>query len=205
MSNSFRDLIISEAQRILFELKNISTPIEINNLSIPHTAVFLNLLDTNFIIIEEDYEASLRLFQDYLFFKELIQSKKEALFFPVSSNIELIGKRIEAMWQYLNSPDCNLITSIEAINDSLDIFTLDEALIHIDLQKEIERDALKSWLLSNGYREVSMVVDKGEFSQRSYIFDIFPCTNQEPVRIEFFGDEVDSIRTIDIESQRSVN
>lgn len=204
MFSPFRELIISDAQKILFDLQNTEKTKNIDALSIPHTAVFLNILDTNFVLIEEDFEASRKLYQDFVFFKDLLHTQKEVVFLPTASNIELIGKRIEALIQYLNSPTCSLITSVEAIQESMDIFSLNEGLINIDSNTEIERDILKSWLLNNGYKEVSMVIDKGEFTQRSYIFDIFPSTSNEPVRIEFFGNEIDSIRIIDIESQRSV-
>ncbi|HIJ59520.1 MAG TPA: transcription-repair coupling factor [Nitrospirae bacterium] len=204
MSKVFSELITSEARRLHSEIEKNVTSKKINNISIPHSSIFLNLMPNSFLLIEEDYESSRQLFQDFIFFKNLLNTNKEVVFFPISSNIEMVGKRIEALRQYLHNSSCSLITSLEAINQSIDIFSLDEGFKTLALNGEIERDVLRQWLLKNGYREVSMVIDKGEFTQRTFIFDIFPCTSNEPVRIEFFGDTIESIRIIDIETQLSV-
>lgn len=63
---------------------------------------------------------------------------------------------------------------------------------------------MEAWLTSHGYRNVSVVMEKGEYSRREWLFDIYPVTEDLPVRIEFFGEEIDLVRTFDIESQRSI-
>ncbi len=55
-----------------------------------------------------------------------------------------------------------------------------------------------------GYERVAQVDGMGQFSIRGGIIDVFPLTEELPVRIELWDDEVDSIRTFDIESQRSI-
>ena len=55
-----------------------------------------------------------------------------------------------------------------------------------------------------GYERVVQIEGKGQFAVRGGILDVFPLTEEMPVRIELWGDEVDSIRTFDVESQRSV-
>src|SRR5690606_69645 len=55
-----------------------------------------------------------------------------------------------------------------------------------------------------GYKRVSVVEDQGEFSLRGGIIDIYPFTTEHPYRIEFFGDEVDSIRYFDEKTQRTI-
>ena len=64
-------------------------------------------------------------------------------------------------------------------------------------------EALAEWLVERGLERVPMVEAAGEFSVRGGIFDVFALATSKPCRIEFFGDEVESIRTFDIESQRS--
>ncbi len=58
-------------------------------------------------------------------------------------------------------------------------------------------------LLAGGYQRVSLVENPGEFSLRGNILDIFPPTEQEPLRLEMAGDEIESIRRFDCSSQRS--
>lgn len=69
---------------------------------------------------------------------------------------------------------------------------------------ELDRDAFSRFLLDEGYEAVEFISDTGQFSVRGGILDLFPFTSSEPIRIELFGDEIDSIRTFDILSQRSI-
>lgn len=62
---------------------------------------------------------------------------------------------------------------------------------------------LNKWLIQTGYNKDSLVAKPGEFSLRGDILDIYPINQQEPVRIEFFGDEVDTIKQFDATNQRS--
>ena len=76
--------------------------------------------------------------------------------------------------------------------------------IKIKLGDIIKPDDLKTRLVKLGYEPMSMVENIGEFSSRGGIFDFYSPSQESPVRIEFFGDEIDSIRTFDIETQRSI-
>src|SRR5205823_12650534 len=68
----------------------------------------------------------------------------------------------------------------------------------------VEPSELAEWLVANGYKRVDAVEYPGEFSRRGGICDIFPPDAPDPVRFEFFGDEVESIRTFTVVSQRSL-
>ena len=68
----------------------------------------------------------------------------------------------------------------------------------------VEPSELAEWLVANGYKRVDAVEYPGEFSRRGGICDIFPPDAPDPVRFEFFGDEVESIRTFAAGSQRSL-
>ena len=65
-------------------------------------------------------------------------------------------------------------------------------------------DRIKEELRDMGYERTGQVDGMGQFSVRGGILDVFPLTEELPVRIELWGDEVDSIRSFDPESQRSV-
>lgn len=74
----------------------------------------------------------------------------------------------------------------------------------IQVGETVEAEKLGSWLLSHKYHFTSAVELPGEYSLRGGILDIFALDGDAPVRIEFFGDEIESIRTIDVATQRSV-
>ena len=69
--------------------------------------------------------------------------------------------------------------------------------------KTVEREALLSYLTYNGFSRTSAVMDAGDYAVRGGLIDLFPPGNSRPVRIDFFGDEVESLRRFDIETQRS--
>ena len=64
---------------------------------------------------------------------------------------------------------------------------------------------LMAWLMERGMSRAEVVEVPGEFSVRGGILDVFPTDSTDPVRIEFFGDEIESIRPFDVESQRSLD
>ena len=70
--------------------------------------------------------------------------------------------------------------------------------------EEIPFEALRDFLKALGYREEPLVSDKGHFALRRGILDIFPLSTPDPYRIEFFGDQIESIRTFDPIGQKSL-
>ncbi len=101
--------------------------------------------------------------------------------------------------------DTSLIASIDACSIPLkEIEDLRNETLLLKRNMEISREMLIGWLNQSGYKKVSIVVEKGEFSARNYILDIFSVITEEPVRIEFFGDEIDSIRLFSVDDQRTI-
>ncbi len=100
----------------------------------------------------------------------------------------------------------------DLIVGSLDAFSrqtfppeeLRKSLLHIRRGEERERTGLIESLITLGYRRVSVVNSEGEFCDRSWVFDVFPCGSEFPVRIEFFGEEVESVKSFDPATQRSL-
>ena len=76
-------------------------------------------------------------------------------------------------------------------------------IIDLKVGMEMERDELVEKLLLNGYENVPQVMEKGEFSVRGDIVDIYSPSYTEPVRVSFFDTEIDQIKTFDRETQRS--
>ncbi|NTW05348.1 MAG: transcription-repair coupling factor [Peptococcaceae bacterium] len=75
----------------------------------------------------------------------------------------------------------------------------------LEVGKKMSQDFLRGFLFTMGYELSQMVEGHGQFSIRGGIVDIFPLTLETPLRIEFFDDEIDSIRTFDVDSQRSID
>lgn len=77
------------------------------------------------------------------------------------------------------------------------------SLINIEKNMDIDKDELYKKLCINGYNTSSLVTKTGEISNRGYILDIFPVNEDNAIRIEFFGDTIDSIRYFDVNTQLS--
>ncbi len=77
--------------------------------------------------------------------------------------------------------------------------------LHLDTGQQFDIDSVRKKLEENGYRCVGTVMEHGDFAVRGAIFDIFPMGSETPYRIELFDDEIDTLRTFDPESQRSLD
>ena len=121
------------------------------------------------------------------------------------SSQEKIISRVEAL-RFLNDPSkkgilvCNIAAS-RLFLPSPNVFK--DSIVKISVGEEYDQNALIHQLKEIGYRKVTQVQTQGEFSLRGDILDIFEIFQLEPCRIEFFGDEVDGIRTFEVETQLS--
>ncbi len=107
-------------------------------------------------------------------------------------------KRLES-----SSPPSVIITSIPALLQPVPSRkTREEGSREISIGDEIDPEELIRWLVQRGFERVPAVELPGEISMRGGIIDIFSPGSEEPYRIELFGDEIDSIRFFDAESQR---
>ena len=117
----------------------------------------------------------------------------------------ILVQRSEILEHVLADDKMVVVASAKAIFEKLtapDVF--EKASIHIRKGNQVGPDALRETLTEQGYTVVSFVDAPGEIAYRGGILDIFPYTGNYPVRLEFFGDEVDSIREFDPATQRSV-
>ncbi len=78
------------------------------------------------------------------------------------------------------------------------------SIINLKVGNEISREELTEKLISLGYERTSLVTKTGEVGIRGFIIDIFPIEFDHPIRIEFFGDEIDSIRVFDEDTQKTI-
>ena len=86
----------------------------------------------------------------------------------------------------------------------LPLSMIKESCLNIMVGQTLDMEEIKHLLTGMGYERMGQVDGMGQFSVRGGILDVFPLTEEVPVRIELWGDEVDSIRSFDAESQRSI-
>ena len=117
----------------------------------------------------------------------------------------LLVQRSEALEAVQKSKKKVVFTSAEAIFEKVaPPQLLDKVSIILTKGDEIELDALKEKLVDQGYSPTRFVDEPGEFAIRGGIVDVYPYAGEYPIRLEFFGDELESIREFDPDSQRSI-
>ena len=154
-----------------------------------------------------------RLLEDLRFFAE--KNKTGLLYFPpynilpfkfLSYHSETAARRIRTLYQLIEGDVPSIVvTTVEALLQKIiprkEISDFAE-LIMVD--EEIERDDLIEKMIFGGYAQTAIVEEPGDFSIRGGIMDIFSPMYPDPLRIEFFGDTVDSIRSFSAASQRKI-
>ena len=159
------------------------------------------------LYICRDERALTPVFNDFKNFEQntYIYPAKDLLFY--SSDIRggyLTNERMEALKHLLEDEKGVLITTADGLMDKIsDREELKGQSIRLYESMVIDPSELSKLLSAMSYNRVPEVELRGEYSVRGGIVDIFPVTEDEPYRIEFFDKEVDTIRSFDIESQRS--
>ena len=120
---------------------------------------------------------------------------------------EVFGDRVRVL-KLLEGPDRPklLVTSVQALLEPVpDRQTLRQQTRWLRVGEAVEIDELSKWLVERGFHNTSAVELAGEFAPRGGIVDIFAPDWYDPVRVEFFGDQIESIRRFEISSQRSLS
>jgi transcription-repair coupling factor (superfamily II helicase) len=174
---------------------------KIYNLKGSSAALFLALQRKSFVAVEGDNAAAETLKKDIDFFRTMLSGGK-VLFLPDRNGPESSGIRAEVMNQVREQD--SLVTSSKNLRSALwDGESLLAKAVFLKAGDLISRTAFEESLLGLGYRKAPMVAEKGEFSRREWILDIFPSTSEVPLRMEFFGDEIETLKLFDVETQRS--
>ncbi|HEX5527631.1 MAG TPA: transcription-repair coupling factor [Solirubrobacterales bacterium] len=122
----------------------------------------------------------------------------------VSPPAHLVGLRIDALDALGSEADAVVVASATALAEAVPDASLRPAGFAIDLGEEIDLDAVADDLVGAGYERVEQVEERGQFAVRGGILDVFPATEERAVRIELFGDEVESMRWFSTFTQRSL-
>ena len=136
----------------------------------------------------------------------LFYPAKDLIFYSadVQSNL-LVQQRIRVLQKLMEEEEVTIVTTMGGIMDHLlppEVFQKQVETVESD--SEFDMELWKKKLTAMGYERVGQVEGSGQFAIRGGILDIFPLTEENPVRIELWGDEIDSIRSFDVESQRSI-
>lgn len=131
---------------------------------------------------------------------------KDLLFYDADIKGNLLDRqRIAALEGVLGSERCFMVMPATALMDCMTTRRAFEAqVLCFEPGTEVDLSAMSGCLAEMGYKRETAVEGPGQFAIRGDIFDIWNITSEQPVRIELFGDEIDTIRRIDAETQRSV-
>jgi transcription-repair coupling factor (superfamily II helicase) len=129
-----------------------------------------------------------------------------APFEDLSPTAETVAARIEGLYHLQQTKDPIIVTTADALLQRVPPKArMAQRLRYMVEGDEVDLDALATQLDDWGYRRVPLVEDRGDFSVRGGILDIFPPAHPQPLRIELLGDVIESIREFDPVSQRSLD
>jgi transcription-repair coupling factor (superfamily II helicase) len=166
-----------------------------------------NNYDVKLIVTYSDIKAR-ELLEDCRLYtkKAYYYPAKDLIFYQADIHSNQITKeRIEVQRRILEGDSVTIVTTFAALMaHQLPLSVLEENVIFINRESIVEERALATKLVAMGYEKNYQVEAPGQFSIRGGIVDIFDLTSENPVRIELWGDEIESMRSFDILSQRSI-
>ena len=153
-------------------------------------------------------EKARELYEDLSFFdpNTVLYPSKDILFYSadIHSN-QVVEKRMEILKRLSAGDALTVVACLDVVMEKLIPFQAFESeCLTINYDSRIETPALKKKLVEMGYESNGLVEKAGDFSIRGDIIDIFPLTEDAPIRIELWDEEVDQIKSFDVDSQRSI-
>lgn len=163
----------------------------------------------NKIIVTFHEQKAKELYEDYLFFdpNAVYYPAKDVLFYQADIRGNLLtAQRISALKAIHERESVTVITTFDALmNTMAPANKVWESILRIAPGDVLSLEDTASQLVRMGYEKEYQVETSGQFAIRGGILDIFPLTEEQPVRIELWGDEIDTIRSFDVETQKSVD
>lgn len=160
------------------------------------------------VIITHNESKAKELYEDYRFFDRnvYLYPAKDVLFYSADIHSNTIVKqRMEVLKKIVEQEPMTVILTVDGIMDRLTgLHELKKHIVTVKVGDVLDMEWMKQHLIELGYERTGMVNGHGEFAIRGGILDIFPLTEETPYRIELWDDEIDSIRSFDADSQRSI-
>lgn len=160
------------------------------------------------LIVTYSEDRAKEILDEYSFFDNeiLYYPAKDALFY--SADIHggtILRQRMEVVKNILEGTVTTVVVSIDGLlNKVVPLSEIQSHILHFEAGDVLNLDKIKKELVSLGYERNVQVETVGQFAIRGGILDIFPTSSECPYRIELFGDEIDGIRSFDVDSQRSI-
>ncbi|MGA2317611.1 MAG: transcription-repair coupling factor [Thermodesulfobacteriota bacterium] len=152
------------------------------------------------------------LFEDLRFFMN--ESEVPSFLFPqwetlpydeIPPHPEIVRERVRVLFSLLNGEEGVIVSSVKALMQKvLAPVDLKESVFSLSVGEEVDRDRLINFLHEGGYTSARIVEERGDFSVRGAIIDLYTPFYEEPLRLEFDGDRLESIRRFETETQRSL-
>ena len=207
---------LAEFSELTSDIKSNITPIGVTGVSDSVRAHLIfcvcEALDKGGLVIARSEAEAAELYKDLSFFagsdRVIRMCAGELMFYDAEAKSrDVTGLRISALSRLAADPKNKIVlTSPEAmLSVTVPYDMWRDSAISLKTGDEIDPDELTGRLISLGYCCEDMVEGAGQFSIRGGIVDVFPFTAENPLRMEFFDTEVDSIRTFDVETQRTID
>ena len=169
-----------------------------------------NYSKKNPVIVCPNVTTAKKMIQDLKFYSEteiVYLPAREVIYYDSDiESREIENARVYAINKLIEKEPCIIVTVMEALMQKmLPKSTYENKNVCFKVQNEIDMDNIVSTLVSLGYSKHEIVDGKGKFAVRGGIIDVFPTSSDMPYRIELFGDEIDSIRTFDTDTQKSMD
>lgn len=160
------------------------------------------------LIVTFSEQRAKELYEDCRYFQKdaVYYPAKDILFYQsdIRGNL-LTGQRISAIKAILEQEHPMVITTFDALMDRLaPLSVIKESICHLQVGDSLNLEKMSMELVRMGYERNYQVEASGQFAVRGGILDIFPLTEENPFRVELWGDEVDSLRSFEVDSQRSI-
>ncbi|WP_440907007.1 transcription-repair coupling factor [Clostridium perfringens] len=206
-------LLNSEAfQKVKSFMESGNYPVMINGLSDSGKSYFINGIyeesDKPIVVVTHNDIEARNIYEDLSFYLPNVYylPSREIVFYNIDAiSGDLRWARLKVIKEMLRSTKKIIVTSIDAFAATYTPKELYKShILKIKVGDEVDFKEISHKLIESGYERLETVEGKGEFSLRGGILDVFPPNSANPFRIELFGDEVDSIRTFNVESQRSI-
>lgn len=205
----FREL--AEYEEAAKKLKNSIGVIEMTGCADPQKLHMISGMSDDFsnkIIVTFREQKAREIYEDYRFYDDSVMlfPSKDLIFYQAElTGNEITAQRMMVYKALLEEEKVTIVTTIDAFLSRLaPLDRIADSIIYIDSDDEINLNVISKELVNSGYIRNHQVEGKGEFSVRGGILDIFPLTEENPIRIELWGDSIESIRSFDILTQRSL-
>ncbi len=204
-------LRLGEYERLKQELMKESAVVQVSgciDTQKPHFMYSLLEEKKSGIIVTFQEQKARELYENYRFFDRdvVYYPPKDILFYQsdIRGNL-LTGERLLAVKALIERECVTVVTTFDALMDRVvPLSAIEDSVLRYALGDTIDMEEMKSRLVHMGYERNDQVEGAGQFAVRGGILDIFPLTEENPYRLELWGDEIDSMRSFDVESQRSI-